>query len=322
MTGYVLTFGETMGLFRAAEIGGLADIDTARLGTGGADSNVAIGLRRLGVSAVWAGRVGDDGLGRRVVRDIRGQGVDTRAIVDPEAPTGLMIKEKRTPHTTQVWFYRAGSAGSRLRPDDLPPGLVEDAALVHVTGITASLSISARETVRAVLDRARRSGVPVSFDVNHRSALWRSGDPGPVYREVAAAADVVFAGEDEAVLLTGGTTDQPETLGHPEALVAGMLALGPSAAVLKRGDRGALAGQGGELVAHPAHTVPVVDTVGAGDAFVAGFLSGRLRGDGLAECLAVASAAGAFACMGTGDWESLPRRDELGLLGAVDPVSR
>lgn len=316
MSGHVLTFGETMGLFRATELGGLADVESARIGTGGADSNVAIGLSRLGIPAAWVGRVGADGLGRRVVQDIRGQGVDARPIVDPEHPTGLMIKEKRTPHTTKVWFYRSGSAGSRLRPADIDRELIETAALVHVTGITASISGSGRETVHAVLDAARAAGVPVSFDVNHRKALWPSGDPGPVYREVAASADVIFAGDDEAALLL----DLPA--GDIAGLVGGMRALGPSTAVLKRGAAGCAASDGGALVEHPARQVPVVDTVGAGDAFVAGFLAARLRGEMLPECVALATSAGAFACLGWGDWESMPRMDELALLDDSEPVSR
>ena len=316
MTGHVLTFGETMGLFRAAELGGLADVESARIGTGGADSNVAIGLSRLGIPAVWVGRVGADGLGRRVVQDIRGQGVDARPTVDPDHPTGLMIKEKRTPHTTKVWFYRSGSAGSRLQPADIDRELIETAALVHVTGITASISESGRQAVHAVLDVARAAGVPVSFDVNHRRALWPTGDAAPVYREIAASADVIFAGDDEAALLLGLPVDDVA------GLVDGMRALGPSTAVLKRGASGSVASQGGPLVSHPALEVPVVDTVGAGDAFVAGFLAARLRGEGLDACLSLATAAGAFACLGWGDWESMPRMDELTLLADADPVSR
>jgi len=316
MNSHVLTFGETMGLFRAADVGDLSDVDTARIATGGADSNVAIGLARLGVDAIWVGRVGADGLGRRVVRDLRGQGVDVRAVVDGSAPTGLMVKEKRTPHTTRVWFYRSGSAGSRLQPDDISPGLVESAALVHVTGITASISGSGLETVRSVVRRARQAGVPVSFDVNHRASLWRSGEPALVYRELAACCDIVFAGEDEAALLTGIAPDRAQEL------VEALAVLGPASVVLKRGSAGGILRTGEGTLERPALSVPVVDTVGAGDAFVAGFLAARLSGREPAECLRLANEAGAFACMGAGDWESMPRPEDLRLLENIDPVQR
>ncbi|MCX2748740.1 sugar kinase [Arthrobacter sp. MI7-26] len=317
MSGHVLTFGETMGLFRAVDVGDLAEVGDARIGTGGADSNVAIGLTRLGVGAVWVGRVGPDGLGRRVVCDIRGQGVDVRAIIDAEAPTGLMVKEKRTPHTTRVSFYRSGSAGSRLAPGDIDPELVVNAALVHITGITASISGSARETVHDVIDLARESQVPVSFDVNHRSSLWRTGDPAATYREIAAKADIIFAGEDEAALLTGLPQDDPEALAIALASGAG----GPLA-VVKQGAAGSLALRDGILIKRNAIRVPVIDSVGAGDAFVAGFLARYIQGNDVSSCLELATIAGAFACMGPGDWESMPRNEDLELLKNTEPVTR
>jgi 2-dehydro-3-deoxygluconokinase len=316
MSGHVLTFGETMALFRTTDIGDLADVSEARLATGGADSNVAIGLSRLGVEAVWAGRVGADGLGRRVVRDIRGEGVQVRAIIDPDAPTGLMIKEKRTPHTTRVSFYRSGSAGSRLAPGDIDPALVRDAAIVHVSGITPSLSASARAAVWEVIDLAREAEVPISFDVNHRPSLWSDGSPAELYRDIASAADIVFAGDEEAALVTGVAPDDPRALAHALA------DLGARVAVVKRGASGSLVLADGAVIERAAIAVPVVDSVGAGDAYVAGFLAGCVRQDSLEECLDVATIAGAFACMGPGDWESMPRTTDLGLLLDSDPVRR
>jgi len=314
--GYVLTFGETMALVRATEVGDLADVHDARFGTGGADSNVAIGLARLGVPAVWVGRVGADGLGRRVLRDIRGEGVAVHGIVDPDAATGLMVKEKRTPHTTRVLFYRDGSAGSRLRAGDIPVDAVRGAAHVHVSGITASLSSTAAEAVRSVLDTAEAAGVPISFDVNHRASLWRAGDPGELYREIARRARIVFAGVDEAELLVGPAG------GDRGVLAARICALGPATAVIKDGARGSLAREGGVVAERAALAVPVVDSVGAGDAFVAGFLAARVRGERLSACLELATASGAFACMGAGDWESMARTADLELLTDNDPVTR
>jgi 2-dehydro-3-deoxygluconokinase len=140
----IATIGETMVLMRARDIGSLRHVSEMVLGVGGAESNVAIGLRRLGIDVAWLGRVGDDPLGERVTREIRAEGVDVRGVIDTQAPTGLMLKERPSPSSTAVFYYRTGAAGSRLQPDDIPPGWMEDVEVVHVTGITALLSDSAR----------------------------------------------------------------------------------------------------------------------------------------------------------------------------------
>ncbi|WAC70290.1 sugar kinase [Microbacterium sp. SL75] len=312
----VLTFGETMGLVRGNELGGWETLSRATVGIGGADSNVAIGLSRLGVSCTWVGRVGDDALGRRVEREIRAEGVRTRAIVDSTRPTGLMLKERRTPLHSRVSFYRAGSAGSALAPNDVQDEDVAAASLVLVNGVTASLSESARDTALSVVDRARRLGVPVAFDVNHRPSLWRDADPRPLYREIARSSDIVFAGDDEARLLLDSTEESPV------ALAAALAALGPRQAIVKSGAAGAVAVEDSVVVSAPAVRIDPVDTVGAGDAFVAGFLAGLLDGADPTGRLNLAVRCGAFACLGPGDWESAPRRADLALFDAADPVQR
>lgn len=200
----VVTLGETMALVRTTEIGSLRHANSLAFGIGGAESNVAIGLARLGVATSWLGRVGDDSPGERVTREIRGDGVDVRAIVDPDAATGLMVKERPSAASTAVHYYRAGSAGSRLRPEDLPDGWVEDASLLHVTGITPLLSETAKAAVHSAVDRARAAGTTVSFDINYRSALASPEVAGPVLRDLAERADVVFGGAEEFALLYRG----------------------------------------------------------------------------------------------------------------------
>lgn len=316
MSGYVYTFGETMGLIRTTELGGLETVTDAKIAVGGADSNVAIGLRRLGIDAHWTGRVGDDGLGRRVIRELHAEGVGVHAIVDDAAPTGLMLKEKRTADTTRVYFYRRGSAGSRLRPADLDEELISGAAVLHVTGITASLSESGERTVFAAIDTARRAGVPVAFDVNHRASLWTGGDPGDLYRRIAVLSDIVFAGDDEARLLIPGAESSPSHLARALA------DLGPAEVVVKLGADGSTGVIDGIPFHRPAVPVRVVDSVGAGDAFVAGYLAARVAGAPASERIELATTAGAFACLGPGDWESLPRLDDLRLLHALEPVHR
>jgi 2-dehydro-3-deoxygluconokinase len=311
---YVLTFGETMALMRADQTGPLAHASTLSLGIGGSESNVAIGLQRLGVQAVWCGRVGGDSLGQLVEREIRAEGVGVRVAVDPSAPTGLMIKERRTPATQRVSYYRAGSAGSRLGPEDIGDELVARAALLHVSGITAALSEQAAATLRYAIGVARRAGVPVSFDLNYRSNLWSPEGARSVYRDIIPLADIVFAGDDEAAIAVGDA--------EPEELARRIAAMGPGQAIVKLGADGALALVDGELYRQEAVPVDAVDTVGAGDAFVAGYLAELVDGHGPAVRLRTAAATGAFACLVPGDWEGLPRRSDLPLLQAKEPVSR
>ncbi len=313
----VVTIGETMALLRTREIGSLTHAHDLVIGIGGAESNVAIGLRRLGIGSGWLGRVGNDPLGERVVREIRAEGVDVTGIVDDGASTGLMLKERPISRTTAVHYYRSGSAGSRLAPADIPDGWVEQAELLHVSGITALLSASARECVSVAVDRARAAGVPVSFDVNYRSALDGAGAAAAVLRGFAERADVVFGGAEELERIAPAA-------GTARAAAREVAGAGDRVVVLKRGAEGATAFLPDGEIDSPAFPVDLVDTVGAGDAFVAGYLSGLLEGLDVVDRLRRANACGAMLCMTPGDWESSPRLADLaGLLEpGRDPVSR
>jgi 2-dehydro-3-deoxygluconokinase len=303
----LLALGETMVLLSAPTVGRLRHMPSLDLGVAGAESNVAIGARRLGWPAAWVGRVGDDELGELVVGRIRAEGVDVAGVVrDPSAPTSLMVKERRTAGLVRVVYYRRHGPGSQLRPDDVDEGRVAAAGLLHLTGITPALSRSARATVEHAVEVARAAGVPVSFDLNYRAALWPPDEAAPVLRDLAGRADLVFAGDDEAELC--GLD------GDPEALARGLAALGAGHAVVKLGERGAVACADGRVQRVDAVPVQVVDPVGAGDAFVAGYLVETLAGRPVEERLRTAAACGAFAVTVPGDWEGLPDRAELDAL--------
>jgi 2-dehydro-3-deoxygluconokinase len=305
--GPLLAVGETMALLVTPELGRLRHAGSLALGVAGAESNVAIGARRLGCPAAWVGRVGDDELGALVVSRIRAEGVDVGGVVrDPGAPTSLMLKERRTAAMVRVLYYRRHGPGSRLEPGDLDPAQVAAAGVLHVTGITPALSDSARATVEHAVELARKAQVPVSFDLNYRSALWPADRAAAVCRDLAARADLVFASDDEAELLG--------LHGDPADLALGLAGLGGGHAVVKLGERGAVAAVDGRV--HLVDPVPVqaVDPVGAGDAFVAGYLAETLAGRPVPERLATAAACGAFAVTVPGDWEGLPSRDELAAL--------
>ena len=319
----VLTIGEGLAVLRTRDHDSLATVSELAVGTGGAEGNVAIGLSRLGAPVTWLGRVGDDGFGRRVVRELRAEGVDVIARVDAGAPTGLLVKSAPAPGRTDVTYYRAGSAGSRLTRTDLDGIDLARFALVHVTGITPALSSSASETVDALVALAREAGVPVSFDVNHRSRLWPDAIAAiECYRRLAALADIVFAGEDEAAMLLGGADE-------PAKLAQNISALGPGEVVIKLGAEGALAHStseaGAEVHRSDAARVRVVDTVGAGDAFVAGYLAERIAGEPVEVRLKTAVRTGAAACLHPGDWEGAATRAQLANLfepESSDPVRR
>lgn len=312
---YVVTIGETMALMSSDKAGPLAHASTMSLGIGGSESNVAIGLQRLGVQSVWCGRIGADSLGQLVEREIRAEGVDVHVTVDDEAPTGLMIKERRTPTAQKVSYYRSGSAGSRISPDDVDERLIAGAALLNVSGITPALSSQAASTLRYAIAAAKASGVPVSFDLNYRSKLWEAETAGSAYREIIPHVDIVFAGLEEAQLAVGPAVDAEEAAGR-------IAAMGPSQVVIKLGAEGALACIESQVFRQEALVIEALDTVGAGDAFVAGYLAEFIEGREPEERLRTAVSTGAFVCLVPGDWEGLPRREELRLLGNHEPVSR
>lgn len=311
----VVALGESLGLLVASRIGRLELVPTMDLGFGGAESNVAIGLARLGVPATWMGRLGDDALGRLIERQLRAEGVSAATTHDAAAPTALMLKERPAAGSSAVSYYRAGSAGSRLAPEHLDLALIRKARILHITGITAALGAGPRSALDAAIDAAIDGGTLVSFDVNHRSRLWDHTTAAAAYREIAARADIVFAGDDEAEMLTGER--------EPVAQAKAIAALGPSQAIVKLGADGALGLAEGHAVEQSAFPVQAVDTVGAGDAFVAGYLAELIAGAKLAERLRTAAACGAIACTAPGDWEAAPDRNAIArLLGAGDPVQR
>ncbi|MFD7923348.1 sugar kinase [Streptomyces sp. NPDC059740] len=307
----VLTFGETM---LAVQVPGpLTAGGRATTTVAGAESNVAVGLARLGHRAAWAGRLGADEPGRTILRALRGEGVDTgHATTDEAAPTGAMLRERRVADLARVHYWRTGSAAAQLTPAHLAPALAAGACVLHLTGITCALGPGPLAAVQAAAAHARAQGWTVCLDVNHRARLWDAQAAARALRPLLPLVDVVVASDDELPVVAGG--DEADE----ESRVAALLAAGVTEVVVKRGASGAevRTRSGGRLSA-PAREVPVRDTVGAGDAFCAGYLSGLLDGLDAGERLHRATVAGAFAVASTGDWEGLPHRDELALLDAA-----
>jgi 2-dehydro-3-deoxygluconokinase len=300
----VVTFGETMALFAPRETGPLRYVADYRLKMGGTESNMAVALARLGIEVGWFSRVGDDEMGRFIVHNVRGEGVDTsRVIVDPGAPTGIFLKEISGVGTTTVYYYRHGSAASRMRPDDLDEEYLTAARWLHITGITPALSESCRETVDRAIELGRAAGREVSFDPNMRLKLWTVEQAREVMFPLIRRSTVLLGGMEELSLLL-----QVDT---PDAAADWALEQGLSIAAIKLGADGALVATASERRTVPPFTIPrVVDTVGAGDGFDAGFIAGRLLGRDPWQAAELGNVVGAHALMVEGDYEGYPTMAE------------
>ncbi|HYQ85455.1 MAG TPA: sugar kinase, partial [Rubrobacter sp.] len=252
----VITFGETMVLGVPPRPGRLRHAASLELKIGGAESNLAIAISRLGLSAGWACYLGDDEPGQLVLDRIRAEGVDTSRVRRiKERPTGLYLREQ-IGTDVRVYYYRRGSAASTMHRGAFDPDYFSGARFVHLTGITPALSEACRSFVLWVAREVRASDARLSFDVNYRSKLWGTEKAREFVEEILPDVDLLLAGDEEARALWGR---------DDEGLVRELAGRGgPDEVVLKRGGAGSLALVEGEILEHPASEVAEVDPVGAG----------------------------------------------------------
>ena len=292
----VVTAGETMVLVVPSAPGRLRHASGVTLSIGGAESNVAIGLSRLGVPARWVSALGDDELGELVLHRIRAEGVDTSGV------RRVLYLREEVAAAHRVYYYRRGSAASTLAPGAFDPALLEGAAFLHLTGITGALSPESAEFMPWAARIARAAGVRVSYDVNYRSRLWEPAAARAATEALLPYVDVLLVGDEEARALWGRDDD---------TCLERFADSGPAEVVLKLGARGCAAIVDGERLVSPGFPVRQVDPIGAGDAFAAGYLAATVWGRDPADRLRTANAMGAFCVQNLGDYEGLPSRREL-----------
>ncbi|HSH78442.1 MAG TPA: sugar kinase [Herpetosiphonaceae bacterium] len=297
----VVTAGETMVLATPAQPGRLRHATSVELRIGGAESNVAIALARLEEQVGWISWLSNDELGELVLARVRAEGVDTSQVRRIEGLTGLYMRE-RIGDAVRVYYYRSGSAASRMGSDAFDPSYLDGAQFVHLTGITPALSPACQAFMPWAMHEARRRGVKVSLDVNYRSKLWAPTTARSAIEELLPLVDLLFIGDEEAEALWGESG---------EALLHAFVQRGPSEVVLKRGAVGSTALVDGTITEAPAFAVTAVDPIGAGDAFAAGYLAGHLWRAEPHMRLRIANAMGAWAVMNNGDYEGLPTKAEL-----------
>lgn len=301
----ILTLGESLGVCTTRTGDPLLTARSGRLGIAGAESTVAVGLSRLGHQVSWLGVVGEDTIGRRIVRELRAEGVGVGAVrTSQDAATAFMLRERRTAERTRIIYYRAGSAGSQLSGADVDRAFeLYRPTLVHLSGITPALGELAEGAFRRAVERALGSGAEVSLDINLRTTLPNSERLPGLLDEVLPDVDLLFVGDDEM----HAVTDEHE----PHAVAVELLRRGAGEVVVKRGAAGAIAANRNGSADMSARLVTVVDIVGAGDCFVAGYLAAHVEQRPLRERLEWGVTCAAFGVASDGDWEGLPNRAEL-----------
>lgn len=291
----VSSVGETMALMRQVR-----SSDTEQrfqLGYGGAESNVLTQVAQLGLRTRWLSSLGEDSFGQAVRASLEERGVEVICVGPEGRQTGLMVKSYGTQPDPIVVYYRTNSAASQLVLAEAQIKEALAANVIHLTGIFPALSETARKTAKTLVDRAVEAQVPVSFDVNYRPRLWSRAAAAEALSTVWEKASFIFGDRDELSLLSGPSV--PDDDRHLMEKLSG----GARVVVLKRGSEGAAVLWGDTFLELPAFPADVLDTVGAGDAFVGGFLVGVCEGWGPEQCLMSATVCGARACEHLGDWE-------------------
>jgi sugar/nucleoside kinase (ribokinase family) len=307
----VATLGEAMLMLVAETPGPLDRVETFRKCTAGAETNVAIGLARLGLKVGWASRLGDDSMARFLRRTIEAEGVDcSRVACDATQRTGFQFKGCVTDGSDPpVEYHRRGSAASMFGADDLDLDWLRRARHLHVTGVFPALSASTLEATLQAIKTMRAAGRTVSFDPNLRPSLWASpAAMREALNALAAHCDWVLPGIEEGRLLTGHT--------EPERIAAFYRERGAKLVVVKLGTDGAYHESAGRSGHVPACPVPrVIDTVGAGDGFAVGVISALLEGRDVADAVRRGAWIGARAVQVRGDTDGLPNREQLAAAG-------
>ncbi|HHV81374.1 MAG: sugar kinase [Dictyoglomi bacterium] len=313
----VIGLGEIMVVMDPLRNGPLSSVENFRKAVGGAEGNTCVGVSRLGCSSGWIGRLGNDEFGKFILSSLKGENVDTSCVKTVEGFTGVYFKERRGLGDTRAYYYRKGSAGSTVSPEDIDSSYLKSAKFFHTTGITLALSETSRSAVNCGIDLVKRLGIKVSFDVNLRLKLWSKEIAKEEIGKIIPKIDILFLTLDEASILFG--------MDKPEEIIKSLLSLGPQIVGVKLGREGSMVGNFDEGIYHiPAfRDFCSVDNVGAGDGFVAGFLVGQLKGLGLKDSAVLGSVAGAYATTTTGDIDGLPTWDEVEeFLGKRESIRR
>ena len=302
----VVCLGEIMVQFNAVTRGPLRNVQLFEKHAAGAEGNVAIGVSRLGRSSGIISRVGHDEFGQFLIGTLRAEEVDTSHItIDPESPTASFFIQRGhpIPNKSEAFYYRKGSAASKLSTNDIDSAYITSSKLFHVTGVTPALSQTAKDATLKAAEVAKRAHVKFSLDTNIRLKLWSEDAARSTLLPLCERADILFTSCADARIILNQDT--------PERIASTFHQRGVKTVVVKLGEKGAFASSAGEKVTVPAVSTYVEDPTGAGDSFAAAFLATQLEGWKLNESLRAAAATAALVVGVRGDYENIPNMEGL-----------
>ncbi len=293
----IYTFGESM-IRLSSPIGQrIETVQSLDLRIGGTESNLSIALARLGRKVAWTSVLPVNPLGQRIARELNWHGVDTSHVawVEGERIGVYFLDTGSSPRATQVLYDRKDSAVARSTPDQIDMSPAERTRILHLTGITVAIGSGCAEACQQLITRAKNAGATVSFDVNYRSLLWSPAEARAGLTPFCEQADILFCGREDAETIwgiTGAPEDVVQEMHRQFDSTITVATLGGDGAIVRMPD--------GSLRRTPSVAVDIVDPVGAGDAFAAGFLHGYLDGD-LERSLQCAPAMAALKMTISGD---------------------
>lgn len=313
----VITIGDSMITFNPSAKGPMRYVNTFERKVGGAELNFIIGCSRLGLKAGWISALGKDEFGRYITNFVRGEGIDTSEVqLVEEFPTSLYFKEILEGGSGRSFYYRNNSPTTVITEETLNEEYIKSAKVLHVTGVFAAIDKKNPGVLKKAIKLAKKHGVKICFDPNLRLKLWTLEEAKETLLQILPDVDIVLSGDEEAELLFGKHS--------LEEYIDIFKGYGISTVILKRGEHGSVGYQDGEIIyADPVKPKIVVDTVGAGDGFNAGFIYSYLNNRGLAKSLNFANLVGSMVVTVSGDNEGLPYLDDvLVRLGEKNQVER
>jgi len=313
----VITIGDAMIAMCPKQKGPIIFCNTFERKLGGAELNVAIGCARLGIQSGWISRLGNDDFGKYILKTTRGEGIDISEVklVD-EYPTSVYFREVLADGSSRSFYYREKSPTSTMRSEELNEEYIKQAKILHITGVFPSITKNNQEIILEAVKLAKKHKLTVSFDPNIRLKMWTKEEAKAYIEKILPHVDILLIGDEEIEILLGDTTIEYAIKTFHEC--------GIEKVIVKKGAKGAIASDGKNVYEVDAiKPKALVDTVGAGDGFAAGFLTSVIKGKTLEECVKFANAVGSLVVGVEGDNEGLPFYDDVLVhLGQAKKIER